>query len=158
MPRRERATDRRATLYTRGALPRPAAARRAAVVEELADVTASGSLDAFEVVRWAKRVPAERESGREGRLVAEFRAWAEAEGARLAPSFDTRRCYSRQSARPRTELVLPVLCLAVREDGELTEVAPRAEDGAVVTVDDCLERLAGANASERRDGEMVAAK
>lgn len=145
MPRRERAVERQATLYTRGELPRPATAQRNAVVEELEVLAASGSLDAFDVVHWAKRVPADAEGARELALVSEFREWAEEEGVSLAPCFETRECYGVRSGDVRTELVLPVLCLAVYENGDLVEVAPRETPAGVITVADCIANLQGAD-------------
>lgn len=142
MPRRERTDGRHATLFTRKNLPRPATRRREAVAAELAAVADGGSLDAFDVVYWDKRVPVEGESTRERYLVEVFERWAEEAGACLAPCFDTRRCYDDGSGRVRDELVMPVLCLAVYEGDRLVEVAPRGHGGEVVTVADCLERLA----------------
>lgn len=140
MPRRDRDGDRRATLYAREDLPRPAAARRDAVAEELAECVASGSLDGVEVVHWQKRVPVAGRA-RERSLVAEFRAWAADADVDLAPSFGTRRCHDGRAGEVRTELVLPALCLAVYEGEELVAVAPRETDDGVVTVADCLARL-----------------
>lgn len=141
MPPRERTVGRRATLYTRGELPRPATARRNAVVEELEALAAGGSLDAFDVVHWAKRVPTDADGAREHALVAAFRDWAIEEGVSLAPCFETRECYGVRSGDVRTELVLPVLCLAVYEGEELVEVAPRETPAGVVTVADAIENL-----------------
>lgn len=146
MPRRDRDVDRRATLFAREELPRPATERRDAVAERLAAIVASGSLDGLDVVHWDKRVPAASEA-RERSLVAAFREWAADADVDLAPCFGTRRCHDGRAGEVRTELVLPVLCLAVYEDDELVAVAPRATDDGVVTVGDCLARL-GADSTE----------
>lgn len=155
MPRRERTGERRATLYARGDLPGPATDRRNTVAHELADIAASGSLDVFDVVHWAKRVPAEGQPAQERSLAAEFRTWADEEGVQLAPCFDTRRCYGQQTGEKREELVMPVLCLAVYEGEALVEVAPHAEDGEIVTVADCLARLSADSTRERGEEVVV---
>lgn len=155
MPRRERIHGRHATLYAREDLPRPVTRRRDAVVVELAAATENGTLDAFDVVLWNKRVPVAGEATRERALAEEFRRWAVDAEASLAPCFDTRRCYDESTGRKRTELVLPALCLAVSEDEELTEVAPHATGEGVVTVADCLERLADGDFEETRNEETI---
>lgn len=146
MPRREGRAERRATLYTRGDLPEPATARCEAVVEELEALVGDGSLDAFDVVHWAKRVPVDADGSREHELVDAFRAWAYQEGVSLAPCFETRECYGVRSGEIRTELVLPVLCLAVSENGDLIEVAPRETPAGVVTVAEAIAGLQQADA------------
>lgn len=146
MPRRDRTVERQATLYTRGALPRPAMAQRNAVVEELDALVADGALSAVDVVNWAKRVPVDAKGTREHVLVEAFREWAEGEGVSLAPCFETRECYGVRSGEIRTELVLPVLCLTVFEDGELVEVAPRETRDGVVTVGESIAGLQDENA------------
>lgn len=155
MPRRERTANREATLFTRENLPGPASERRNAVAAQLAAVANSGALDAFDVVQWAKRVPVEGPQDREQTLAEEFRAWADDDGVHLAPCFDTRECYAEASGAKRTELVMPVLCLAVYEDGELVEVTPHATDDGVVTVADCLERLENEDGQSRREDAAV---
>ena len=155
MPRRERTVDRRATLYTRGDLPQPAAERQSAVIERLGTIAASDSLDAFDVVHWAKRVPIDGDTAREQSLVESFDQWAADRDVSLAPCFDTRDCYSEETGSRRTELVLPVLCLAIYEDDELVEVAPHGTGDDVVTVADCIERLASEDREERRDDPLL---
>lgn len=121
------------------------------VAGQLAAVAESGGLDAFDVVRWATRVPIGGPMDREQELAREFREWASAAGVHLAPCFDTRECYADASGEKRTELVLPVLCLAVYEDDELVDVTPHATEDGVVTVTDAIERLAADN--DRHSGE-----
>lgn len=87
-------------------------------------------------------------SSRERSLVAEFHEWATDAGVELAPCFEMRRCYAERSVEKRTELVLPVLCLAVYEGERLVELAPHATAEGVVTVTDSLERLE----NDERDG------
>lgn len=154
MSRRDRDADRRATLFAREELPRPATERRDVVAEQLAAIVASGSLAGVDVVHWDKRVPAAG-GARERSLVAEFRKWAVDADVDLAPCFGTRRCHDGRAGEVRTELVLPALCLAVYEDDELVAVAPRATDDGVVTVADCLARLEEESNSDRSENEAV---
>ncbi|WP_276271836.1 HTH domain-containing protein [Haloarcula litorea] len=136
-------TTRRAELFVRGDLPRPARSRRAAVESTLTDLRRRGVLDEVETTEWRKRVPLHGEGEcRERELFNEFSVWARERDARLAPFFSTRECYSTTTGECRTELVLPALCLAVYEDGELARLAPIAADGRPSSVEDCLTDLA----------------
>jgi len=142
MPPTESQPERRADLFVRGDLPQPSRKRRTAVEAELDGLVSAGVLDGYGTTVWEKRVPVEGCGGRSERdRYNEFAAWAREHGACLAPFFDTRECYSTETGERRTELVMPALCLAVYEDGELARVAPFAEGGRAVSIEDCLSDL-----------------
>lgn len=133
---------RRVELFVRADLPTPSEKRRTAVEDRLQALEGSGVVDAYETTVWEKRVPVEGGAGdAERSRYNEFAAWAADVGACLAPFFDTRECYSWETGEKRTELVMPALCLAVYEDGELAQVAPFARGGTPHSVEECLDDL-----------------
>lgn len=135
-------TRRRVELFVRSDLPTPSRTRRIAVEDRLDQLQCDGAIDGYETTVWDKRVPVEGESGTlERSRYNEFAAWAADAGVCLAPFFDTRECYSWETCEKQTELVLPALCLAVYEDGELAQVAPYARGGTPISIDDCLDDL-----------------
>ncbi|MFB6073998.1 MAG: HTH domain-containing protein [Haloarculaceae archaeon] len=145
MPDTERTGTRRATLYVRSDLPTPASKRRAAITARLEQLVETGAVDSVSIVEWNKHVPISGERGAfERDRYNEFSEWARDAGVCLAPFFDTRECYSFRSGDCRTELVLPALCLAVREDDRLRTVAPHASGTDTETIEDCISRLAHA--------------
>ncbi|MFC6976317.1 HTH domain-containing protein [Halomicroarcula sp. GCM10025709] len=102
-----------------------------------------GAVDETTTTTWAKRVPIEDCGARTERArYNEFAAWARQAGATLAPFFDTRLCYSMQTGEKREELVMPAMCVAVYEDGDLTRVAPATGDDGPTSIEDCLTDLA----------------
>ncbi|MBV0922973.1 hypothetical protein KTS45_02070 [Halomicroarcula limicola] len=156
MPKTECPTTRRAELFVRSDLPRPSRERRAAVEERLGQLQRRGVLDGFETTTWRKRVPVEGDEPRPERdRYNEFAEWASETGACLAPSFDTRLCYSTETGEKRTELVLPVLCLAVYEDGELAQVAPVGAGGQTRSIDAFLAELADGGTRTAVDAATV---
>lgn len=147
MPAMERTGDTRAVLFTRDDLPTPARKRRDAVVQHLRRLEARGDLGGVDVVDWAKRVAVGAPSAARDRHEA-FSAWADAAGVRLTPFFDTRVCYCTETGRKREELVLPALCLAVYEGGDLSTVAPHADDAGTVSVEDVMDGFGVADAAD----------
>ncbi|WP_254278735.1 HTH domain-containing protein [Haloarcula marina] len=136
-------TTRRAELFVRSDLPQASEKCLDAVEVGLEKLARRGVLDDYERTEWEKRIPISGDGHRpERERFNEFAEWANERGAYLAPFFDTRWCYSDETGERRKELVLPVLCLAVYEDGELARVAPFAEDGTPTSLGACLAELA----------------
>ncbi|MGB9932173.1 HTH domain-containing protein [Haloarcula amylolytica] len=134
---------RRATLFVRSDLPKPSQKRCTAIERELQELVCRGVLDDIETVEWEKRVPLQGPgNGNERDLYNEFADWARGAGVCLAPFFDTRLCYSSTTGEKRRELVMPAVCLAVYEDGDLVQVAPFADAGRTESVEECIEELA----------------
>lgn len=73
--------------------------------------------------------------------IAEFEAWASDHGVSLGAGFRTCTASSMVADDCWTELVPPMLCLSVYEDGELGTVFPHDDGDRVHTVTDGLERL-----------------
>jgi hypothetical protein len=143
MPNTERQPTRRAELFVRSDLPEPSTERRAALERRLDDLQCAGRIDEYDTTVWEKRVPIEGASDRpEGRLYNEFAEWAAEHGICLSPFFDTRRCYSTETGEKRRELVMPALCLAVYEGGDLAQVAPYVCGGSPHSIEDCIDDMA----------------
>lgn len=141
MPNTECPQTRRAELFVRADLPTPSEKRRTAVESRLQELRCQGVFDGVETTVWEKRVPVSGDSCPEKSRYNEFAEWATDAGVCLAPFFDTRECYSFDTGEKRRELVMPVLCLAVYDDGELTQVAPFARGGAPHSIEDYLDDI-----------------
>ncbi|WP_284008965.1 HTH domain-containing protein [Haloarcula pelagica] len=156
MPETECPGTRRVELFVRGSLPTPSRKRQAAVEADLEELARRGAVDETTTTTWAKRVPIEDCGARTERArYNEFAAWARQAGATLAPFFDTRLCYSMQTGEKREELVMPAMCVAVYEDGDLTRVAPATGDDGPTSIEDCLTDLA-AHAETAQRGTTTA--
>jgi len=133
---------RRATLFVRSDLPAPSQKHCNAIECELQELVCRDVLDGVETVEWEKRVPLQGPgNGAERDLYNEFADWAREAGVCLAPFFDTRLCYSPTTGEKRRELVMPAVCLAVYEDGDLVQVAPFADAGRTESVGECIAEL-----------------
>jgi hypothetical protein len=119
-------------------------------IETLRDYDQRGTIDALTVDVWPDEVVLAAAS-RETTPVVQyhrFRRWAERAGVSLSPAFTIRRQASLVDEQPASALVLPVVCLAVRVDGELTTVAPHRFEGTAYTVEDVLEDLGSPTRTE----------
>jgi len=148
MPNTECPQTRRAELFVREDLPTPSERRRRTVENRLQQLQCAGVLDSYETTVWDKRVPVADEECPERSRYEEFLDWATMAGASLAPFFDTRLCYSWETAEKRRELVMPALCLAVYEDDDLVQVAPFARGGTPHSIEECLDDLEAGRAPE----------
>ncbi|MFB6308238.1 MAG: HTH domain-containing protein [Haloarculaceae archaeon] len=157
MPETECSGQLRAELFVRSELPAPATARYRTVVRELETLVESGHLAALSVTEWRKRVPVDGPGGdRERERYAEFSDWASEAGVGLAPFFDTRVCYSTETARRRPELVVPAMCLAVYHGDELALVTPHDDHGRMVSIEDCLDRIRSGQITDAATRELSA--
>ena len=141
MPNTECPQSRRAELFVRADLPTPSEKRRTAVENRLQRLRCAGAIESFETTVWQKRVPVGDEECPERGRYEEFRDWATEAGATLSPFFDTRLCYSWETGKKRTDLVMPALCLALYEDDELVQLAPFARGGTPHAIEECLDDL-----------------
>ncbi|AUV81335.1 hypothetical protein C2R22_06385 [Salinigranum rubrum] len=127
-----------------------------AVVARLRELEDSGRIETYDVFVWDGRV---RLNGGEGRTPAavtayeEFDSWADATGVDIDPFFTVRERESFVDGLAR-ELVLPVMCLEVRDDDGIETVAPNFDGSEITTVQDCLDELETLDASP----ELVAAE
>jgi len=149
MPQTSAQGERRARLFVRSDLPTPSRKRCTAIECEVESLACQGVIDGVETVEWRKRVPLRGDNSGERELYNEFAAWARRSDVALAPFFDTRLCYSTSTGERRRELVLPVVCLAVYEGGDLVRVAPFTDDGRAESVEDCIAALADSDGLPR---------
>lgn len=132
--------DTRATLFVRASAPGAARDRQEACVERLRHLESAGRLS-LSVETWAEEVPMDGPVGRARERYTEFTQWASDRGAVLAPFFEVRSRTSLVDEERREVLSLPVLCLAVHEDGNLQAVYPHADGEDVYSVPDGIEAL-----------------
>jgi hypothetical protein len=146
----------RARLHVRETLPYPVRGRRERVADELSALVAAGTLAEFDVVTWDKRIPADGSGDPELRdTYLAFETWAEDRGVSLSPFFETRECYSWGTGERGTWMVLPALCLAVYEDGELESVYPHRDGDTYHSVWAGIDSLDGTTDSSPPDTELV---
>ena len=138
--------ERRAALFVRNELPPPAREQARAVQRRLDDLATRGILDAVDVEFWEKRVPIADCAPAVRDTYLAFEAWATDAGARLTPFFQTRECYTRDGAETCDWLVVPTMCLAVYEAGDLAAVYPHARGDETAAVRDGLDAI-GAESS-----------
>lgn len=140
-------------LYVRSLSPAAAGGRQERVVDRLDRLTSAGHVEDFEIRVWGREVGVEGATAAAESVldrVEAFRAWADARGAELP----FRRRAVATPAASGEALRLPTMALAEYLEGEasapreralpgdLVSVAPREEDGALVTVRDRLDALA----------------
>ncbi|WP_255198782.1 HTH domain-containing protein [Halorarius litoreus] len=137
--RDETATNRTADLFMEAS--ESTLGRRRAVVARLEELQSNGWLDRFSVRTWPSRVTLEGPNEDVVSVVHRLERWADEAGVSLGPCFEWRE-YDCTFTDESGELVsLPVVALAVYEDDDLVDVAPRVETSTVVTVDELLDEL-----------------
>lgn len=137
----------RVHFYTRSYMPNGAEDVQQQVLDHLADLEERGVLDDCECQVWGKRVCTSSQApagfGQEAiETVGQFRTWAEANGVSLLPFFDERTQHSKITGETHSEIVFPMMCMAVYRDDDLVGVYPHADDDSVRTVPDFLASLA----------------
>ena len=122
---------RRLELYHRAETMGLAGRRLDAIESRARELAATDAVDELAVTE-VERTPSLGPQGpRDRRALAafeQFREWADENGVRLHPAFDTRECYSWETGRRYTALVVPVVALAVYEDDDLVAVYPHGID------------------------------
>lgn len=131
-------------LYVRADAPVPE--RRDEVVDRLQYLSTHDRIADFEVIPWPRAVSlglADRiaDDGIPG-TVRSFERWASRHGLRLRPQFDVRQSRSTITGETDDLLVLPVLCLAARDEDGLAWIVPVHDGASTVTVEDALDALA----------------
>ncbi|WP_336001367.1 HTH domain-containing protein [Halorientalis halophila] len=145
----DRAGRHTVTVHLRTAPSGPAARRQQAVLERVRALESRDDAPEFSVERWGAQVnvpvgDTDHDAGAVD-LYEEFRTAVESVDGRLEPFFETREAVGGLlSAGPPTDrtIVFPVVCLTVREDGDLTGLYPHWSDGAHHSVEDGLAALA----------------
>jgi hypothetical protein len=138
----------RVTFYVRGDMF-GANDQQNAVVDRLRELEAENRIEEYEVRVWNSRVQlGDDETHRTVEQYREFASWAETGDVDIDPFFTVRERDSFVDGTAR-ELILPVMCLAIRGDDGLETVAPNSRDGETTTVQDCLDALETLDAPAR---------
>lgn len=134
--------------------------RQKAVVERLDELADDGRVADVDVTLWDGRVrtpPADEFAHRSVEWFHHFEAWADDEDVSLRPCFEKYERHSTITGETYEDYVFPVICLAVRREGDIDEVVPHYDGESLRTVTDCLDDLAGAPSDdERSDADSIA--
>ncbi|MFC4246716.1 HTH domain-containing protein [Natribaculum luteum] len=136
--------SRRVELRVRERIPASVADVVDDVVDRLGRLEADGEIAELQVSTWSRRCGTDAVASVDTSVaaaVAEFRSWADRNGYTLRPAFDRRDVSSMVARTSRSELVVPMICLAVYEDDDLQCVAPCSDGDDVFTAADCLAAL-----------------
>ena len=130
-------------LYERRELPPPARDRADAVYERLAELQERGHIDDVSREQWVKRTPVDDCDEAVQDTYLSFTAWADEEGVRLTPFFQTRECFSPSAGEHTDWLVMPAFCLGIYDDTDVAAVYPHNGEAGEETVEDGLQALLG---------------
>jgi hypothetical protein len=124
------------TVYVADSLSDESHDRLRSVLDSFEQLEAAEVVDGFQVTRWPNAVEAPTD-GPAAEALACYDEFVDAVGAdALAPHFEER---SGEGAHERT-VEFADICIAIRSEGELTALYPRADEDA--SVEDCLTALA----------------
>lgn len=115
--------DAEVTVYVRENAASPERERQAVVTEEIERLTDAGVLDEVAVTHWS--------DVNAGDQYAEFVDAVDADA--LDPYFE--------ATADGSAIEVPTVCIAIREDDDLTGLYPRRENGTEQTVGDCVRAL-----------------
>jgi hypothetical protein len=139
---------RRAAVYVRSPAPAATEQRQETVLARLQSLRTAGVLEDFSVTDWVRQAidgdPALP-------TVADLQAWADDHGVSLAPAFDSHDRHNWYTGIDDAVTALPVVCLALYEDDELTAVYPHVCDRGPRSVADGMEQLEAEAAPGDRD-------
>jgi hypothetical protein len=135
-----------ASLFVRSLSPEGARAEQDLVIDRLRTLQDRGVLADLSLTIWGSRLRSSSarrtETGRELLdAIDRLEAWADRQEPSRSLCFDSRAVRSTITGGRETELVLPLMCLAVSENDRLQCVAPWCEGEVVRTVTDCLDAI-----------------
>lgn len=123
-------------LWTR----RPVCGPRTDVIDRLSRLDSNGDVAAFDIQTWPGKVVLDEHT--EHATVVErfeaFRSWADDRGVTVMPPFE-RRAVTSLVGQKREVLTVPMMCLAVYEDGDLRGVYPCSDGDRTWRVTDALD-------------------
>lgn len=125
----------RMVLWTR----RPVCGPRTEVIDRLSSLRADGAIEDFSVETWPDEVALSEhtEHARVVEVYKEYLTWASDHGVSITPPFQ-RRTASSLVGDTQDVLTVPVMCLAVYDDG-LCGVYPCTSEGETWSVPDYLD-------------------
>jgi hypothetical protein len=127
--------DVRMVLWTR----RPVCGPRTAIIDRLSSLHSEDAIDEFSVETWPDEVALSEytEHARVVEVYKEYLTWANEHDLSITPPFE-RRTASSLVGDTQDVLTVPVMCLAVYQDG-LRGVYPCTRDGHTYSVADYLD-------------------
>jgi len=134
-------------LYERSELPPPAEDRADAINERLEELEEGGHVDDVRREEWAKRMPIADCEDELRDTYLSFTSWADEEGVRLTPFFQTRECFSPAAGEHTDWLVMPAFCLGIYDESGVAAVYPHNDEPGSKTVEDGLQALLGEDRS-----------
>ena len=132
-------------LWTR----RPVCGPRTSVIDRLSSLSADGKIADFRVETWPDEV-ALSEHTEHSRVVERYKTfllWASDHDRSISPPFE-RRTVAPLVGESRDVLTLPIMCLAVHEDGSLCGVYPHVDGDQTISVTDYLDACEEPSAGE----------
>lgn len=128
-------------LYERSELPPPAEDRADTVYERLTELEERGDISEVRRAEWVKRTPIDGCNDELRDTYLSFMSWADTEGVRLTPFFQTRECFSPSKGEHTDWLVMPAFCLGIYDQSGVAAVYPHGDGAGVKTVKDGLQAL-----------------
>lgn len=118
-------------------------------VETLHDYKTEEKIKTVNVGTWPDKIIVSEQTADDSTIdrYEQFQEWAASNNCSLNPAFSLSDRRTFVTEEVDTVLTLPVLCLAIRVDGELVCVAPHTTDTGVYTISDAL--------SDIRSGDLV---
>lgn len=155
-------TDRERTvdLYLRAEPQFGVENQREAVVDRLTALEREEKIDDFNVYAWGREIrPAGPLEGTDYhrmvlRSLGEFEEWLRRNGTPANRLFERREVDSELTDETYTVISLPMMCIAVYDDGDLSGVYPYYDADGTHTVRECLAELETAEPSVAADGVM----
>lgn len=125
------------TVYLRSSAPDVARDRQRAVLELIECLEGANVLEDVPIVRWPDRVHTPSDPDSEA-AVACYDEFVDAVGSgALEPFFEERPA----TGSTQRVIVFPVICIAIRDRGELTGLYPHWSDGVHHSIERCLDAL-----------------
>lgn len=125
------------TVYLRESAPEYVRDRQRAVLDVVETLEATDVTGEVPVVGWPKRVR-DPSDGRGSTALAAYDEFVEAVGRRsLEPFFEEKQ----GAGRTDRVVVMPVVCIAFREEGTLKGLYPHWSEGTHHSVENCLDAL-----------------
>jgi hypothetical protein len=140
-------------LFVRSLSPEGARVEQESVIDRLQALRDRGILADVSLTIWGSRLrPTSAHRTETGGEILDtidrLEAWADRQEPPRSLCFDSRTVRSTITGEHETELVLPLICLAVSEGDHLRCVAPWREGEVVHTVTDCLDAISDPTAIE----------
>ncbi|MFC6730448.1 HTH domain-containing protein [Natronoarchaeum mannanilyticum] len=129
-------------VYMRAFAPDAARRRQEAMLERMRELRDRGTAEAVSVTRWSNQVSVSPARDRDPPVGVE--TYRELDAATDGTELSIEPFFRERSGAggDRTVLSLPVLCVAIRRDGEITGVYPSSAPDGSYSVTDCLDALA----------------